>query len=319
MTIHDILRNRRGMALMFTLVTFLVVFIILTGVAIVANANLRTAQTSQEHTAAYFTAESGINTVSSDLRDLMNELLADEATVEEAEAELNTYILLNNNRRLNWNTINGELVYTDLSMSYSDIGNGRFLVSITSVGNIGPQQRELSMELTIDYNDGGHPIFSVKNAITALGNIIIGNEARIAEAVYIDGVRQPDSIFILGGPIATYSDDKCSIRVGKRSDDKAPPISGVVIPINTTAMSLNTYKANVVCPSSSETLNTIVGQFPDNGLKAISATGDQTEFPDLFFPDIPTTSTLLPQISINGSTLVDSKGCLLYTSPSPRD
>ena len=40
MTLRECIRNKRGMALMFTLVTFLVVFIILTGVAIVANANL---------------------------------------------------------------------------------------------------------------------------------------------------------------------------------------------------------------------------------------------------------------------------------------
>ena len=136
MTLRETLRNRRGMALMFTLVTFLVVFIILTGVAIVANANLISAQTSQEHTAAYFTAESGINTVSSDLRDLMNDLLEDSATVEQAEAQLVTYIATNNNRRLNWNNINGELVFTDLSMSYTDQGDGRFIVSIVSEGNI---------------------------------------------------------------------------------------------------------------------------------------------------------------------------------------
>lgn len=168
MTIRAILRNRRGMALMFTLVTFLVVFIILTGVAIVAGANLKSAQTSQEHTAAYFTAESGINTVSSDLRDLMNDLLEDGATVEQAEAQLVTYIATNNNRRLNWNNINGELVYTDISLSYVDEGDGRFVVSITSDGNIGPQQRTLTMSLAIEYNDGGHPIFSVRNAITAI-------------------------------------------------------------------------------------------------------------------------------------------------------
>jgi hypothetical protein len=305
------------MALMFTLVTFLVVFIILTGVAIVANANLISAQTSQEHTAAYFTAESGINTVSSDLRDLMNDLLEDGATVEQAEAQLVTYIALNNNRRLNWNNINGELVFTDLSLSYVDQGDGRFLVSITSEGNIGPQQRTLTMSLAIEYNDGGHPIFSVRNAITALGYIIINNQARVAEAVYdADGNRLPDDEFILGGPIATYSQASCTISIGTRGAmDKAPPISGVIIPVNNTGMTLNAYKEFVVCPlSKADDLTDVVGLFPDNGIKAIFAAGDNIPYPDLFFPNIPNVVTKLPQISVNGSTLVAANGNLTKTS-----
>jgi Tfp pilus assembly protein PilX len=318
MTLREILRNRRGMALMFTLVTFLVVFIILTGVAIVANANLISAQTSQEHTAAYFTAESGINTVSSDLRDLMNDLLDDEATVEQAEAQLVTYIALNNNRRLNWNNINGELVFTDISMSYVDQGDGRFVVSITSEGNIGPQQRTLTMSLAIEYNDGGHPIFSVKNAITALGYIIINNQARVAEAVYdpITGLRLPDDEFILGGPIATYSQASCAISIGTRGAmDKAPPISGVIIPVNNTGMTLNTYKEFVVCPlSKADDLTDVVGLFPDNGIKAISAAGDNVPYPDLFFPIIPNIVTKLPQISVNGVPLVAANGNLTKTN-----
>lgn len=316
MTIRETLRNRRGMALMFTLVTFFVVFIILTGVAIVAGANLKSAQTSQEHTAAYFTAESGINTVSSDLRNLMNDLLEDGATVEQAEAQLVTYIATNNNRRLNWNNINGELVYTDISLSYVDEGDGRFVVSITSDGNIGPQQRTLTMSLAIEYNDGGHPIFSVRNAITALGYIIINNQARVAEAVYVDGVRQPDDEFVLGGPIATYSQASCAISIGTRGAmDKAPPISGVVIPVNNTGMTLNTYKEFVVCPlSKADELTDVVGLFPDNGLKAITAAGDNIPYPDLFFPTIPNITTKLPQISINGTTLVNASGNLTKTS-----
>ncbi len=316
MTLRETLRNRRGMALMFTLVTFLVVFIILTGVAIVANANLISAQTSQEHTAAYFTAESGINTVSSDLRNLMNDLLADSATVEEAEAQLVTYIATNNNRRLNWNNINGELVFTDLSLSYTDQGDGRFIVSIVSEGNIGPQQRTLTMSLTIDYNDGGHPIFSVKNAITALGYIIIGNQARVAEAVYdADGNRLPDDEFVLGGPIATYSQEDCTISIGTRGAmDKAPPIGSVVIPVNNTGLSLDEYKATVVCPlNSADDLEDVIGIAPDNGLEAIFAEGDNIPYPDLFFPTIPNVVTKLPAIKINNVTFISSTGNLTKT------
>lgn len=318
MTLRETLRNRRGMALMFTLVTFLVVFIILTGVAIVANANLISAQTSQEHTAAYFTAESGINTVSSDLRDLMNDLLEDSATVEQAEAQLVTYIATNNNRRLNWNNINGELVFTDLSLSYVDQGNGRFVVSIVSEGNIGPQQRTLTMSLTIEYNDGGHPIFSVKNAITALGYIIIGNQARVAEAVYdpVTGERLPDDEFVPGGPIATYSQQSCTISIGTRGAlDKAPPISSTIIPVNNTGMSLDDYKEYVVCPlNNADDLEDVVGIAPDSGLDAISATGDNVPYPELFFPTIPNVVTKLPTIKINNVTFINSTGNLTKTN-----
>jgi Tfp pilus assembly protein PilX len=327
MTLRECIRNRRGMALMFTLVTFLVVFIILTGVAIVANANLISAQTSQEHTAAYFTAESGINTVSSDLRDLMNDLLADDATIEQAEAQLATYVAMNNNRRLTWNPINGETVFTDLVLSYTDNGNGRFTVNIASDGNVGPQQRTLTMSLVIEYNDGGHPIFSVKNAITALGYIIIGNQARIAEAVYVDGVRLPDDEFILGGPIATYSQDSCAITIGTRGQmDKAPPISSVIIPINNTGSPLNTYKSFVVCTlNKSDSLNDVVGMTPNNGLQAISATGENIPYPNLFIPAVPTFNTRLDPLVVNGTTLISANGSFtktnahstyLYTLPS---
>lgn len=318
MTLRETLRNRRGMALMFTLVTFLVVFIILTGVAIVANANLVSAQTSQEHTAAYFIAESGINTVSSDLRDLMNDLLDDSATVEQAEAQLATYIALNNNRRLNWNAINGESVFTDLSLSYVDNGDGRFTVSVTSDGNVGPQQRSLSMNLVIEYNDGGHPIFSVKNAITALGYIIIGNQARVAEAVYdpITGLRLPDDEFVLGGPIATYSQASCAITIGTRgSMDKAPPISSTVIPINNTGKPLNTYKSFVVCPlNNSNDLDDVVGLPPDSGLDAIYATGENIPYPNLYIPPVPTYATKLSPLVVNGTTLVAPNGSFTKTS-----
>lgn len=315
MTIREVLRNRRGMALMFTLVTFLVVFIILTGVAIVANANLSSAQTSQEHTAAYFTAESGINTVSSDLRNLMNELLADGATVEQAEAQLVTYIATNNNRRMNWNNINGELVYTDIRLSYADDLDGSFKVYITSEGNIGPQQRVLSMELDISYIDGGHPIFSVKNAITALGSIDIGNQARVAEAVYVDGVRQPDNVFVVGGPIATYSQAKCTISIGTRGAlDKAPPIGSVIIPTNNTGKTLNDYKSFVVCPlNKSDDLEDVVGMFPDNGIKAIFATGTNIPYPDLDIPAYPNVTTKLPATKINGDDFIYSNGNLIKT------
>lgn len=303
MTLRECIRNKRGMALMFTLVTFLVVFIILTGVAIVANANLISAQTSQEHTAAYFTAESGINTISSDLRDLMNDLLADSATEAEAEAQLVTYVASNNNRRLNWTAINGEAAFTDINLSYTDAGNGQFTVNIVSAGNVGPQQRTLNMSLSINYNDGGHPIFSVKNAITALGYIIINNNSRVGEAVYINGVREPDDVYVLGGPIATYSNDSCAISIGKRGND-APPIHSVIIPINATGMPVNTYKSYVVCPLKNDPIDDLVGQSPNTGLKAIFADGENVPYPDLFFPAIPSVTTRLPQISINGTTLV---------------
>lgn len=318
MTLRNCIRNRRGMALMFTLVTFLVVFIILTGVAIVANANLISAQTSQEHTAAYFTAESGINTVSSDLRDLMNDLLEDEATVEQAEAQLATYVALNNNRRLTWNAVNGESTFTDLSLSYTDEGSGRFTVSITSDGNVGPQQRTLTMNLVIEYNDGGHPIFSVKNAITALGYIIIGNQARVAEAKYdpITGLRLPDDEFILGGPIATYSQDSCAITIGTRGQmDKAPPISSVIIPINDTGTPLNTYKSYTVCTlNKSDSLDDVVGLSPNNGLPAISATGENIPYPSLYIPPVPTYTTKLDPLSVNGTTLIAANGSFTKTN-----
>ena len=92
-------------------------------------------------------------------------------------------------------------------------------------------------------------------------------------------------------------------RSGKRGND-APPIHSVIIPINATGMPVNTYKSYVVCPLKNDPIDDLVGQSPNTGLKAIFADGENVPYPDLFFPAIPSVTTRLPQISINGTTLV---------------
>ena len=259
MNIRNTLRGKDGVALLTVVLIFLVMVIMVAGMSVWSMGNMTNSKVSNEHTAAFYAAEAGINTFMTDLGSSIESMSSTTITPEDFFDSIDTLISAGTTISLTDNS--GVTTSANVLFVKDGVNADGFTVyKIISTGTVGGITRTLEKEITLKYTQGTEGTgFTIDKAVLASGNISIGNST----------VTSADSN--KKAIIGTYSNVVGSVTFHNNSTvDEIQLLEGVT--------------KNVVAQSSFRNIT-------NNNLEYI-------EFPIIMMPELPTMAELgkLPSV-----------------------
>jgi len=258
----QLLRRKDGMALLTVLIIFLVLVIMLGGISVLTNSNLRQSETTKENTAAFYSSEAGLTKVSSEFETKLDDLVNHTPSLTSAEflTAVNTYISSHSLETVNLSANNGNASYADVSLVSTGVdGSGYQTYLITSNGYVGEIERVLLKTYKFKYTEA-----------TSGSGFIIDKAVLVKNNITVDSP-------IYGAPIGTYSTNNGSIRFNSSGS-----VPGINIP-------QDTVKTDMISKLNWQNYNTII---TGGGLNAVTYFPEMLPFPEITLPTFPTVNTL---------------------------
>lgn len=189
MNIRNTLRGKDGVALLTVVLIFLVMVIMVAGMSVWSMGNMTNSKVSNEHTAAFYAAEAGINTFMSNLDLKITELIGtDENPISPPANEFFDLVTeyVNNNSVLNLSlsSNNGELTNALVTIQVTNnILTGTRTITLVSTGTVGDITRVLEKSISLNYSEGTDGDgFTTDKAVLTLGYMQFGNNSKVYAA-----------------------------------------------------------------------------------------------------------------------------------------
>jgi len=290
----NLLRKKDGVALITVMMVLLVLTIMLGGLVILTNSNLNQSETTKDHTAAYYTAESGLTKTVTDFENYIENLSTQSPalSVSAFVSTIETYVSNHANEQLTLTANQGDTPYADVTLVSDGIqADGFNQYTITSTGYLGDLSRTLVKIYKFKYqlNDDG-------------SGFIVDKAVMVQNDFTLTGSSQ-----VIGAPISTYS----------KADDAINLTWSTKVPAIELDASLFDSSGNLIDTGIFENLQNMNSKITEGGLNAVTALDEVFEYPPITMPTYPNPSTLsrLPAYTIQNSyKLVDSSGNLTKNS-----
>ncbi|MDP2813147.1 MAG: hypothetical protein Q8N92_01725 [Erysipelotrichaceae bacterium] len=296
------LKNNKGMALITVVLIFLILVIMLGGAMFVAVANQRNALFANDHTEAYYVAESGLNTRISQIESYLNNPGADYAPGSEDLKEYlaDAMFTINANKVVSVGVGNFAIVDVNGPLAYGDLP-GADVYIIRSTGYVRDVIRTLEVEVVI-YLTYGSGDSSMNKAVISRSSIWMrSNNGLIRGDVFTNGEVLPInySPSIQSGPLLHLADKDQKTIYNKENPDGAG---------NSVAVS-DGYCDNIwsiAMPTGTTLSVASYTQTPGNSLGCFDARYMEYKeeakriFPSITMPSIPTSGELLEVFVQNG-------------------
>jgi hypothetical protein len=295
-------RNNKGMALITVVLIFLILVIMLGGAMFAAVVNQRNALTANDHTEAYYVAESGINTRISQIESYLYNPGNDYAPGSEDLKEYlaDAMFAINANKVVDVGDGNFAIVNVDGPLQYGDLPNADVYV-LRSTGYVRDVIRTLEVEVVIYLTYGSGDSTMNKAVISRSSIWMRSNNGLIRGDVFTNGEALPInySPSIQMGPLLHLADKDQKTILNKEDPDGAGNSIAISDGFCDNIWSIATAPGTILTTTS-------YTQLPGNSLGCFAANKmvfkeeDKRIFPSIQMPSFPTQEELLEVFVVNG-------------------